>query len=127
MKKALAWILGFLGVLTVLGLLVFTIGGWGWWSGATCGWGGYDGRYGGWGMCPGMMRWGFAPFGWIAMIFMMLAPLSFLALTGLGIVWLVRAVSGNLPVPDASRACPNCGKAVQTDWQNCPYCGTALK
>jgi len=95
MKKALAWILGILGilgVLTVLGLLVFNIGGWGWWYGATCGWGGYDGRYGGWGMGPGMMRWGFAPFGWIGMIFMMLIPLSFLVLTVLGIVWLLRSV-----------------------------------
>jgi len=57
---------------------------------------------------------------------MALALLSFLALTGLGIVWLVRAVSGNLLPSSASRACPDCGKAVQADWQNCPYCGTAL-
>jgi hypothetical protein len=58
---------------------------------------------------------------------MTLIPLGFLTLTVLGIAWLARAVSGNVPAPSASRACPNCGKAAQADWQNCPYCGTALK
>jgi hypothetical protein len=123
MKKTLFWILGVLAVLFVLG---FAFGGWGWWHGGCCSWGGY-GRYGGWGIGPGMMGGGFAPFGWIGMLFMALIPLGFLALTVLGIVWLVRAVSGNLPAPGASRTCPNCGKAVQADWQNCPYCGAALK
>ncbi|GAB4505097.1 MAG: hypothetical protein Fur0043_20920 [Anaerolineales bacterium] len=120
MKKTLFWILGILAVLFVLG---FAFGGWAW-SGGCCGWGGY---YGGWGMHgPGMM-WGFAPFGWIGMLFMALIPLGFLALLVLGVVWLVRAVSGNVPAPTAARACPNCGKPVQADWQNCPYCGVGLK
>ncbi len=120
MKKTIGWILG---ILAVLVLLAFAFGGWGWWHGGCCGWGGY----GGWGMGPGMMGWGYAPFGWIGMIFMALIPLGFLVLTVLGIVWLVRAVSGNFPAPAAASTCPNCGKAVQSDWQNCPYCGTALK
>jgi len=61
------------------------------------------------------------------MFFMALISLGFLTLTVLGIAWLVRAVSGNISPPGASRSCPNCGKAVQADWQNCPYCGTALR
>jgi hypothetical protein len=60
------------------------------------------------------------------MLFMWLIPVGFIVLTVLGIVWLVRNIGG----PTSSSAghnCPNCGKAVQADWQNCPYCGTALK
>ena len=87
--------------------------------------------YGGWGMMgPGMMGgWGFGPFGWIGMIFMWLIPISFLVLTVLGIIWLVRASMGsgswgsNMP---ATQACPGCGKSVQTDWRNCPYCGAVI-
>ncbi len=114
-------------VVVLLAFMVGTslLGGWGWWHGGCCGWGGY-GRYGGWGMGPGMMGWGFAPFGWIGMLFMTLIPLGLLALTLLGIVWLVRAVSGNTPVPTVSHLCPNCGKPVQADWQHCPYCGTEV-
>lgn len=80
-------------------------------------------EYGGeWGM---MGNLGFAPFGWIGMIFMWLIPIGFLVLTALGIVWLVRAVGGGNPtVP--SRACPSCGRGVQPDWRNCPHCGATL-
>lgn len=118
-------------VFAVVALLAFLIGtdlfgGWGRWFGGCCGWGGYDGRFGGWGMGPGMMGWGFAPFGWISMIFMALIPLGFLGLIVVGIVLLVRAVSGNTPARSASGKCPNCDKPVQADWQKCPYCGTAL-
>lgn len=84
--------------------------------------------FGGWGMMgPGMMgRWGYYfPFMWIGMMFMWLIPIGFLILIALGIVWLVRNLG--VPMPPASRACPNCGKSVQADWQNCPYCGTSLK
>ncbi|MDP1713310.1 MAG: zinc ribbon domain-containing protein [Anaerolineales bacterium] len=72
------------------------------------------------------MGWGYSPFGWIGMIFMWLIPLGFLVLTVLGIAWLVRNVSNSTP-PSSQSPCPNCGKGVQADWQNCPYCGTALK
>ena len=88
--------------------------------------------YGGWGMMgPGMMGgWGFGPFGWIAMLFMWLIPVGFVVLTVLGVVWLVRAVSGGAgqsPNPlSPARACPSCGRAVQADWRNCPHCGAAL-
>jgi hypothetical protein len=90
------------------------------------------GMFGGWGsrgwgmMGPGMMGgWGFSPFGWIGMIFMWLIPIGFLTLVVLGIAWLARNLGGPPPAP--GRACPNCGKGVQVNWQNCPYCGTALK
>jgi len=59
----------------------------------------------------------------IKMIFMWLIPVGFIVLAVLGIVWLVR----NLNPPAADGACPNCGKGVQADWQNCPDCGTSLK
>ena len=89
--------------------------------------------YGGWGrwgtgmMGPGMMGgWGFGLFGWMGMIFMWLIPAGLVVLFVLGIAWLVRAISAsggpNLP----TRTCPNCGRSVQADWRNCPYCGQAL-
>jgi uncharacterized membrane protein len=83
--------------------------------------------YGGWGMMgPGMMgRWGFSPFGWIGMIFMWLIPVGFLVLIVLGIAWLVQNIGRNNPA-NAPHACPSCGRGVQTDWRNCPSCGTAL-
>lgn len=74
----------------------------------------------------GVSRWGYSPFGWIAMIFMGLIPVGIIVLAILGIVWLVRS-SGSFNPPAADHACPNCGKGVQADWQNCPYCGTSLK
>ena len=88
--------------------------------------------YGGWGMMgPGMMGgyggWGTSPLGWIGMAFMWLIPVALLVLTVLGVVWLVRAVTGGSGNPPAStRTCPNCGRGVQRDWRNCPHCGTDL-
>ena len=78
-------------------------------------------------MGPGMMGgWGFAPFGWIGMLFMWLIPVGLLVLTVLGITWLVRSVgSGNNP-PAPAKTCPSCGRGVQADWRNCPHCGAAL-
>ena len=95
------------------------------------------GMFSGWGMMgPGMTlapgvsagvsRWGYSPFGWIAMIFMGLIPVGIIVLAVLGIVWLVRNL-GSFNLPAADHACLNCGKGVQADWQNCPYCGTSLK
>ena len=105
-------------IFSVVALLVFLIG-----VSLLGGW-----RYGGWGMMgPGMMgRWGFGTFGWIGMIFMWLIPISFLVLIVLGVVWVVQSLSKTTQ-PPIGRACPNCSKGIQTDWQNCPHCGTALK
>lgn len=109
-------------VVTIIGVIVllFLFGG----GMMVGGWG-----YRGWGMMgPGGMMggWGYSPFGWIGMLFMWLIPLGFLVLTVLGIAWLVRNVSNSTP-PSSQSPCSNCGKGVQADWQNCPYCGTALK
>ena len=83
---------------------------------------------------PGMMgRGGIMPFGgFIAG----LICLGILALIGLGIVWLVRAtrkstrvdspasstVPVEIPTP-AIATCQKCGKPIQAEWKNCPYCG----
>ena len=117
MKKT-SWLV--VGIVVLIALL-FLFGG-----GMMSGWGYNNVGYGGWGMGPGMMGWGFAPFGWFGMIFMWLIPLGFLALVVLGVFWLARNV-GNSASPASQHPCPHCGKSVQTDWQNCPYCGTTLK
>jgi hypothetical protein len=80
-------------------------------------------------MGPGMMSWGFAPFGWSGMIFMWLMPLAFMALLVAGGVWLVRAIGGQggayLP-PSATDACRGCGRPIQSNWRNCPFCGETI-
>jgi len=97
------------------------------WIGTMFGGGnrGYGGMMGGYG---GMMNWGFSPFGWfgmgLGMIFMWLIPIGIIALVVYGVVALTRNAGNNTPV--SSTPCPNCGKGVQADWKNCPYCGTAL-
>jgi zinc-ribbon domain len=86
------------------------------------GWG-----YGGYGM---MGNWGYSPFGWfgmgLGMLFMWLIPIGIVALIVFGILALVRS-TGNTAPSTPLTPCPNCGKGTQADWQNCPYCGTALK
>ncbi len=100
-------------------VLLFLFGG-----GMMSGWGNR-----GWGMMggPGMMGgWGYSPFGWIGMAFMWLIPIAILVLIAFGVAALVKN-AGN-PTPTVSQTpCPNCGKTTQADWQNCPYCGSALK
>lgn len=120
MKKT-NWLI--VGVIAVIALLFFFGGGM-----MMSGWGYGNYSYHGWGMMgPGMMGgWGYSPFGWIGMLFMWLIPVGFLALIVFGIAALMRN-SGNPTLPASLSPCPNCGKGVQADWQNCPYCGTALK
>jgi hypothetical protein len=81
------------------------------------------------GFFPGHMRgYGMMPYGHFGMmsfggIFGWLVQLGVLALIVLGVVWLVGAIRSNkTPV----KTCPKCGKAVQLDWKNCPYCGNKL-
>jgi len=104
-----------------IALLVFA-------TGMFSGWGYNNWGYrGGWGMMgPGMMGWGYSPFGWIGMLFMWMIPVGIVVLAVFGVAWLVRNV-GNNTTPSAQTPCPNCGKGTQGGWQNCPYCGTALK
>lgn len=35
-------------------------------------------------------------------------------------------MTSTAPGQSQSRACPNCERAVQDDWNHCPYCGTEL-
>jgi len=109
-------------VITIVGILaiLFLFGG-----GMMSGWG-----YRGYGMMggPGSMMggWGYSPFGWIGMAFMWLIPVGVIALIVFGVVALVQN-TGNPTLPSSQKPCPNCTKNVQAEWQNCPYCGTALK
>lgn len=118
MKKGNWWIVGIVAVLAAL----FLFGG-----GMMSGWG-----YGGYGMMGrGMMgNWGCSPFGWfgmgLGMIFMWIIPIGVIALIVYGVVALVRN-TGSPPQVATQNSCPSCGKGVQTDWQNCPYCGSTLK
>ncbi len=90
--------------------------------------GGWGNR--GWGMMGGpggmMGGWGYSPFGWIGMAFMWLIPIGILALIVFGVAALVKN-AGNPTAPVSQTPCPSCGKSTQADWQNCPYCGSALK
>lgn len=83
----------------------------------------------GWGMMgPGMMGWGFGSFGWLGVILRWLLPIALLALTVLGIVWLIRSLGRpNMPTSIAAmQTCPNCHHPTQADWRLCPHCGQAL-
>lgn len=51
-----------------------------------------------------------------------LLPLGFLVLLAVGIVWLVRTVSGPQPTAAISKVCPECHSTVQAEWKACPYC-----
>ena len=91
--------------------------------------------YGGFGHMrgPGMMGYGWMPFGgFLGGLF----SLGFLALVVMGIIWLVRSLntpkSIDAPAPITAAAampaaivnpCKKCGKPLQDDWKVCPYCG----
>jgi hypothetical protein len=57
-----------------------------------------------------------------------------LALLVIGIVWLVQrpragpqpTVPPQPPALTSQRTCQRCGRSVQDDWNNCPYCGKKL-
>jgi len=110
-------------IFSVVVLIVFLVG-----VSLLGGW-----RYGGWGgMGPGMMGprmmggWGFNPFGWFGMLFMLVIPAGLIVLVVLGIVWMVRAIGNAGKSISPARTCPNCGHTAQADWRTCPYCGQAL-
>ncbi|NOH01872.1 MAG: zinc ribbon domain-containing protein [Chloroflexi bacterium] len=123
MKKVNWLVVGVIGVLALLFLF---------WGGTMLGRGYDNWRYHGWGMMgPGMMGgWGYSPFGWfgmgLGMLFAWLIPIGIITLIVLGIISLARNTGAPTP-PAPQKPCPNCGKSTQADWQNCPYCGTALK
>jgi hypothetical protein len=93
--------------LVVLVLGVSLMGGWG-----------YGGQgYGGWGMMGPWMMGG--------MFFMWLIPVGLIVLTVFGIAWLVKTLGGGNNPSVPARVCPSCGRSIQTDWHNCPFCGTS--
>lgn len=122
MRSGIGWILA---IILGLILLLLVPGFFMLFPGMMGGFGGMMGNY-------GMMGrgFGFAPFG---VLLVWLVPLGALVLLILGAVGLIRsaASSGRSDSPQAAaapaRACPNCGKPVQSDWNTCPYCGTGLK
>jgi len=85
----------------------------------------------GWNMGPRMMGFGMFPLG---AIFAGLFGIGLLALLVLGIVWLAGGFSNSKTVttapmqaaPAPMLTCKHCGKPVQADWRNCPYCGKKL-
>jgi hypothetical protein len=78
----------------------------------------------GYGMMGGWHHSMMGGFSFLGMRLMWLFPLGVLALLVLGIVWLVNNLTGIKPA--LLRTCPSCGRPAQTDWKNCPYCGSAL-
>lgn len=120
MKKVNWWIVGVVAVLTAL----FLVGGGMMWG--NRGYGMMGNMMGGY----GMMHRSFSPFGWfgmgLGMIFMWLIPIGVVALIGYGAATLARNTGINTPAASIA-PCSNCGKGIQADWQNCPYCGKALK
>ena len=111
MKNVNRWIVSIVAILAIL----FLFGGGMMWGNR------------GYGM---MGSWGYSPFGWfgmgLGMIFMWIIPIGIVALLVFGVASLVRT-AGNHPQVISLTPCTNCGKGTQADWQNCPYCGTALK
>ncbi len=100
-------------VISIIALLVLMFG-----ASLLGGWGYGNWGYGGWGMMGPWMMGG--------MMFMWLFPLAFIVLTVFGIAWFVRAIGGGNIPPAPAHPCPSCGRGVQADWKNCPYCGAAL-
>ena len=122
MRSTVLWIVAILLIVVLaLGLpLLYRFTGLGWY-------GGMMGRGGAWG---GHMGY-FFPLGTLWMGLMMLTPVAVLVLLVLGGVALVNSLNrpsqpAPPPVVPSGRACSNCGKPAQADWNSCPYCGNAL-
>ncbi len=128
MSNVLKWILyvllGLVGLAIIAGIVFAIFGGYG-----------YTMMRPGFRMMTPYVHLGVTPF---RAIFGGLIGLGIILLIIIGIVALVSAlVRGNRPVVVAqpsqplqpapvTHACQNCGKPVQDDWKNCPYCGTQL-
>lgn len=119
MKSKTGWILAIVLGLVILFFLPSLFMGRFW------GYRGYGGMMG-----PGMMGgYGFMnPLGFFGMALMWLIPAGFLVLVVVGVVALINSLNrpGNPPPQIPEKKCANCGKPVQSDWANCPYCGKSL-
>ena len=69
----------------------------------------------------GMMGGGWAPFGWLIPIFLLIFVIAAGVL--LGNTLSNRNAQGN---SNSTGACPNCSKQVNADWVTCPHCSTSL-
>jgi hypothetical protein len=87
--------------------------------GGWCPWCGGTGQFGGGGLVGGL-------FGLLFMLLGLLIPIGLLGLLILGGVWLVRNISSTTTVAPPLPTCGECGRLVQADWRNCPYCGEEL-
>lgn len=136
MNKALQWTIGISVSLIALAVvasavLPFVAPALGWNVGGY-GWGMMNGghRFGGGMMEGGHMFGGVGGMmGGLGGFWLLggLLRLVFFVLVGLGIVWLVRAASGNRhPMAWGGSPCPHCGKPVNADWKACPHCGEKL-
>ncbi len=56
-----------------------------------------------------------------------LLPLTLLTLLVVGGVWLVRNLSSTQAAASSLERCANCGRAAESGWQVCPYCGEDLE
>jgi hypothetical protein len=72
-------------------------------------------------MGPGMM----GGMGLLWLLLLCLLPLLLILILA-GVIWLVASRGESRSVQPGG-SCPNCGRAVQPDWQLCPYCGEPLK
>ena len=121
MNNTWKWIVGIVVVLVVLLTLPTLLGNFfgygygGMMSGSNSNWG-----------HPMMGGYHYSPFGGFFMGFGMLLAWGLpLALFGLVVYGAVR-LANKTDVPVSTQACLNCGKSIQADWKNCPYCGTDL-
>jgi hypothetical protein len=118
MKNTWKWIVGTVVILALLFALPYLLR-------AFTGYEGMMGRYTGW-HHPMMGGYNYSPLGglWmgIGMLLAWIIPLGILFLVIYGAVRLANRPDTPLP----SHPCANCGKGVQADWKNCPYCGAAL-
>jgi hypothetical protein len=130
MKNIYLWIIG-IGLILIIGLVLLlglgflrlqgmpmgrTIGGSNVWRDGY--WDHHD------------FRWGIPVMGLLGGLLMLFIPFGLLALTVIGVVFLVRALQKpqhNDPPLPVGELCENCGKTVAPEWQVCPYCGTPLK
>ena len=133
MKTRTAWILGIGLLVLVLAIPLISMA-----SRLL----GYRSYYWGSGMMGGVGMMGHSfnflnPMGWLGMFWMWLVPLGLALLVIVGLAALlpqrpaavqtVETAAISAPAPAASqRACQNCGKAAQPDWNTCPYCGQPL-
>jgi hypothetical protein len=120
MKSKTGWILAIVLGLIILFLLPSL------WMGRF-----WMGGYGGMMQGPGMMG-GYGhmnPLGFFGMALMWLIPAGILILLVVAAVVLVNRLNrpGNAAPTTPDRKCADCGKAVQSDWTTCPYCGKSLQ